>query len=455
MNENIFREYDIRGVVETDFTESTVKNIAHAFGTYLIENGYKNCVIGFDARLSANFLFTIFSDTLLSCGLDVTSIGQVSTPMLYFAQIELKKDSAVMITGSHNPADMNGFKIITKDEAVYGEKIQYLKNLILNNKLVPLADVKGNLDNVSVKESYFSYLKNNIKLGDRKIKVVVDGGNGTGGDIASEIFQDMGVEVVELYCNPDGMFPNHHPDPTVPEYMTDLIAKVKEVKADFGIGYDGDADRIGVVDNNGTLLFGDQLMILFSREILARKPKSTIIGEVKCSKTLYDEIEKLGGNGIMWKAGHSLIKAKMKETEAELGGEVSGHIFFKDRFFGYDDALYASLRFLEIMTSSEKSVSDMLSDVPKTYMTPEIRGDFSDDIKFKVVEKVTESFKNDGYNVCDVDGVRVIFDDGFGLIRASNTQPALVQRYEALTEKRAMEIKSLVQSKLDEVKKNL
>ena len=455
MNQNIFREYDIRGVVETDFTESTVKSIANAFATYLIENGYKNCVIGFDARLSANFLFDTFSTILLNCGIDVTNIGQVSTPMLYFAQVELEKDSAVMITGSHNPADMNGFKIITKDQAIYGEKIQYLKNLILENKLASFSDKKGALDQQSIKESYFTYLKNNIKLGDRKLKVVVDGGNGTGGDIASEIFQDMGVEVVELYCKPDGMFPNHHPDPTVPEYMVDLIAKVKEEKADFGIGYDGDADRIGVVDNNGTLLFGDQLMILFSREILARKPKSTIIGEVKCSKTLYDEIEKLGGNGIMWKAGHSLIKAKMKETKAELGGEVSGHIFFKDRFFGYDDALYASLRFLEIMTSSDQSVSEMLSDVPKTYMTPELRGEFSDDIKFDVVRKVTESFKADGYNVCDVDGVRVIFDDGFGLIRASNTQPALVQRYEALTEERAMEIKSLVQSRLNEVSKNL
>ncbi|MBN1968563.1 MAG: phosphomannomutase/phosphoglucomutase [Candidatus Delongbacteria bacterium] len=455
MNENIFREYDIRGVVEADFTPEVVQNIARSFATYLLEMNLKNCVLGFDARLSADYLFSTFSDTLMKCGIDVTSIGQVTTPMLYFARENLNSDSAVMITGSHNPADMNGFKIITRDEAIYGEKIQYLKNLILNGKLTADANTKGKLDSVSIKENYFDYLKGNINVGDRKLKVVIDGGNGTGGEVAAEMFRHYGCEVVEMYTKPDGNFPNHHPDPTVPKYMTNLIAKVTEIKADLGIGYDGDADRIGVVDNTGKLLFGDQLMILFSREILSRKPGSTVIGEVKCSKTLYDEIEKAGGKGVMWKAGHSLIKAKMKETHAELGGEVSGHIFFKDRFFGHDDALYASLRLLEILSRTEKSISELLSDVPKTYMTPELRGDFPDDVKFEVVKKVTDYFKKNNYNVCDVDGMRVIFDDGFGLVRASNTQPALVQRYEALTEERANEIKDLVQSKLEEFSRNL
>ncbi|MFA6653724.1 MAG: phosphomannomutase/phosphoglucomutase, partial [Candidatus Delongbacteria bacterium] len=250
-------------------------------------------------------------------------------------------------------------------------------------------------------------------------------------------------------------FPNHHPDPTVPAYMTDLIAKVKETKADLGIGYDGDADRIGVVTENGNMLFGDHLMLIFAKEILSRKPGATIIGEVKCSQTLYDSIKKLGGNGIMWKAGHSLIKAKMKETKAELGGEVSGHIFFKDRFFGHDDALYASLRLLEILSRTDKSITGLLADVPKTIMTPEIRLDSDDDKKFEIVRKATEYFKSEGYNVVDVDGVRVIFEDGFGLIRASNTQPALVQRYEAQSKERLEAIMKLMQDKLKEIEKSV
>jgi phosphomannomutase / phosphoglucomutase len=313
----------------------------------------------------------------------------------------------------------------------------------------------GSLKHVSVKADYLDFLKQNIKMGPRRQKIVIDGGNGTGGEIAAEIFRYFGHEVTELYTKPDGTFPNHHPDPTVPEYMKDLIAKVKEIKADIGIGYDGDADRIGIVTEAGEMLFGDHLMLLFSREILSRKPGATIVGEVKCSKTLYDEIERLGGNGIMWKAGHSLIKAKMKETGAELGGEVSGHIFFKDRFFGHDDALYASLRLLEILSRTDKTVTGLLSDVPKMIMTPEIRLDSDDDKKFGIVKKATDYFKNEGYKVVDVDGVRVIFDDGFGLIRASNTQPALVQRYEASSEARLKEIMNLMQTKLAEIERSI
>ncbi len=453
MNENIFREYDIRGVVETDFTADTVVKIGKAFSTYLIREGFKNCVIGYDARLSADYLFSTFTNSLRDCGIDVISIGQCTSPILYFAQINLNGDSAVMITGSHNPADMNGFKMLTKKTALYGEKIQDLKRMILNKDLESRSSdaPAGTLKHISVRDEYLDYMKKNITMGSRKLKIAVDGGNGTGGQIASEIFRYFGHEVIELYTDPDGRFPNHHPDPTVPKYMTDLINQVKSSKADLGIGYDGDADRIGIVTEKGDMLFGDHLMMIFSKEILSRKPGSVIVGEVKCSQTLYDGIEKLGGKGIMWKAGHSLIKAKMKETGAELGGEVSGHIFFKDRFFGHDDALYASLRLLEILSRSDNTMSGLLSDIPKTIMTPEIRLDSDDNKKFEIVKRVTEFFKKSGYKVVDVDGVRIIFDDGFGLIRASNTQPALVQRYEASSEERLKEIMEIMQSKLKQI----
>ncbi|NOR45910.1 MAG: phosphomannomutase [Candidatus Delongbacteria bacterium] len=457
MNENIFREYDIRGVVETDFTPDTVTKIGKALATYLIEKGLNNCVIGFDARLSADYMFDTFSKAMRDLGIDITSIGQCTTPMLYFAQYDLKADASVMITGSHNPSDMNGLKMSTKFASIFGQEIQVLKNIILDNKFYvkPADKAEGTLETISVKEKYLDYMKENITMGDKKIKIVVDGGNGTGGEIAAEIFRHFGMEVVELYTKPDGTFPNHHPDPTVPEYMTDLIAKVQEEKADLGIGYDGDADRIGIVTETGKMLFGDHLMLIFAKEILSRKPGATIIGEVKCSQTMYDGIEELGGKAVMWKAGHSLIKAKMKELKAELGGEVSGHIFFKDRFFGFDDALYASLRLLEIMSSTGSSITELLKDVPKTIMTPEIRLDSDDNKKFEIVRLVTEYFKNAGYKVNDVDGVRVIFDDGFGLLRASNTQPALVQRYEAQSQERLDEIMELIQTKLKEIEDNL
>lgn len=453
MNENIFREYDIRGVVESDFTADTVIKIGKAFSTYIKKEGFRNCVVGFDARLSADYLFSTFANSLRDCGIDIISIGQCTTPMLYFAQIHLKADSAVMITGSHNPADMNGFKMITKNTALYGEKIQELKNIILKNEFVCRSNdmPAGTLKHISIKAEYLDFLKINISMGQRKLKIVIDGGNGTGGMIAAEIFRHFNHEVIELYTEPDGNFPNHHPDPTVPKYMADLISEVKSSKADLGIGYDGDADRIGVVTEKGDMLFGDHLMMIFSKEILSRKPGAVIVGEVKCSQTMYDGIEKLGGKGIMWKAGHSLIKAKMKETGAELGGEVSGHIFFKDRFFGHDDALYASLRLLEILSRTQKSVSELLADIPKMIMTPEIRLDSDDNKKFEIVKRVTDYFKKEGYKVVDVDGVRIIFDDGFGLIRASNTQPALVQRYEASSESRLKEIMELMQSKLKEI----
>ncbi|MCJ7772015.1 MAG: phosphomannomutase/phosphoglucomutase, partial [Desulfobacterales bacterium] len=312
---------------------------------------------------------------------------------------------------------------------------------------------KGELSMLDVVPSYRDYIEKNIDIS-MPLKVGVDAGNGTAGVIAVPILKSLGCDVRDLYCDMDGTFPNHEADPTVAENMKDLISLVKESGLDLGIGYDGDGDRIGVVDEKGDLVYGDKLMIIFAREILSRKPGATIISEVKCSKTLYDDIEKHGGRGIMWKAGHSLIKKKMKDEKAELAGEMSGHIFFADRYFGYDDAIYASCRLLEILANTGKKVSELLADVPKTFSTPEIRVECPDDKKFKVVQKITDFFRKK-YNIVDIDGVRVLFDDGWGLVRASNTQPALVLRFEAMSEKRLEEIRDLVEGALDKVQKNL
>jgi phosphomannomutase/phosphoglucomutase len=305
---------------------------------------------------------------------------------------------------------------------------------------------KGNLSDIETIRSYQDYIKKNIQL-EKKMKVVIDAGNGTAGFVAGPLLQDLGCEAEELYCEIDGRFPNHFPDPTIPANLRDLIDRVKKIRADVGIGYDGDADRIGVVDDRGNIIWGDQLMILFAREILKNKKGATFIAEVKCSQNLFTDIERHGGKAIMWKTGHSLIKDKMKEEKAVLGGEMSGHIFFADRYFGYDDAIYASCRLIELLSKTDKKLSQLLEDVPKTMITPEIRVDCPDEIKFKVVEKVKEELRRD-YPIIDVDGVRVKFEDGWGLVRASNTQPALVLRFEALTEKRLEEIKRLVEDKV-------
>ena len=305
---------------------------------------------------------------------------------------------------------------------------------------------KGSLSKQEIIRSYQEYIKKNIEL-KRKLKVVIDAGNGTGGIVAVPLLRDLGCVVEELYCDVDGRFPNHFPDPTIPDYFKDLIHRVKETGADVGIGFDGDADRIGVVDDQGNILWGDQLMILFAREILKERKGAAFVAEVKCSQNLYQDIEKHGGKAIMWKTGHSLIKEKMKQEGAVLGGEMSGHLFFADRYFGYDDAIYASCRLLELLSNTEKKLSQLLLDVPKTVITPEIRMDCPDEVKFKVVEEVKNELRKD-HSIIDVDGVRVIFQDGWGLVRASNTQPALVLRFEALTEKRLQEIKKFVESKV-------
>lgn len=446
MNPEIFREYDIRGIAGKDLTENDVLLIGKAVGTYLIQQGKKTLSVGRDCRTTSDAYSRNIIDGLLSTGCDVINIDVCPTPVFYFSIQHLPTQGGVMVTASHNPPEYNGFKLCIDLDSIHGKEILAIRDIIDGGVFT---EGSGAMSSADVVTPYKDFLANNINLA-APLRVGIDAGNGTGGVVAVPVIQDLGCEVFDLFCDMDGTFPNHEADPTVAENMKDLISLVKEKKLDVGIGYDGDSDRIGVVDEHGNLVFGDQLMIIFSREILSRKPGATFISEVKCSKTMYDDIEKNGGNAIMWKTGHSLIKKKMKQEKAELAAEMSGHIFFADRYFGYDDAIYASCRLLEILASSGKRMSELLADIPKTFNTPEIRVECPDHIKFDVVKKVTEIFR-DQYDVIDIDGVRVLFDDGWGLVRASNTQPALVLRFEAMTEDRLNEIRELVETTLKEV----
>ncbi len=429
INPKIFREYDIRGIVDKDLTLEFVEYLGRGIGTFFREHGKKRVALGRDARLSSPAYAEAATRGLLSTGCSVVDIGLVPTPLLYFAVYYKKNEAAVMITGSHNPPEYNGFKMMVGEETLYGETIQQVYRILKEGKLI--TDKPGSRSSYDVIPEYESYVVKDVRLR-RKLKVVLDAGNGAAGFVAVPIFRKLGCDVTELYCEPDGRFPNHHPDPTLPEAMEDLVKKVREKGADFGVGYDGDGDRIGVVDDQGKLLWGDQLMIVFSRDILPANPGAAVISEVKASKLLYEEIKRLGGRPIMWKTGHSLIKKKIQEEKALLAGEMSGHIFFADRFFGFDDAIYSSARLAEIVSRSEKKLSEMLADLPKTYYTPEIRVYASDEVKFKIVEEVKKELAKK-YPVNDIDGIRVSYPKGWALVRASNTQAALVLRYEADT----------------------
>jgi phosphomannomutase/phosphoglucomutase len=446
MNPAIFREYDIRGVVDTDLTKETVHELGRGISSYFAQHGLARITVGRDCRPSSDFFFDALLEGLLTSGMEVTDIGVCPTPLLYFSIVHLQKEGGVMITGSHNPSEFNGFKVCVGKEAIYGKEIQRLREIIEKRDYV---QGKGGLAPYDIIRDYHRYILANIRI-DRKISVVVDAGNGTGGVVAVPILRELGCRVEALYCEMDGNFPHHHPDPTVEKNLSDIIDTVKATKADLGIGYDGDADRIGVIDEQGRIIWGDKLMIIFCREIIKEQGGGTFIGEVKCSQTLYDEIERLGGRGIMWKTGHSLIKDKMKKEKALLAGEMSGHIFFADRYFGFDDAIYASCRLLEIVGTSGKRVSELLEGIPQTYVTPEIRVDCPDAIKFQVVEQATAYFRQ-AYPVIDVDGMRVRFPEGWGLLRASNTQPALVLRFEATSEERLEELKDMVETKTHEL----
>jgi phosphomannomutase/phosphoglucomutase len=446
MNPGMFREYDIRGIAGEDMTEGDVVLIGKGVGTFLQQHGRNKLTVGRDCRLTSDLYAKKIIEGLRATGCDVIDIGVCPTPVLYFSIQHLHQEGGVMVTASHNPPEYNGFKLCMNSDSIHGKDIQKILAIINDGSF---SQGEGSLSTADIVTPYRAFVENNITLS-RPLKVGVDAGNGTAGVVAVPIMKQLNCEVHDLYCDMDGRFPNHEADPTVLENMKDLINLVKDKGLDVGIGYDGDGDRIGVVDEKGKIVFGDKLMIIFSRAILSRKPGATFISEVKCSKAMYDDIEKHGGRAIMWKTGHSLIKQKMKEEKAELAGEMSGHMFFGDRYFGFDDAVYASCRLLEILSNTGKTISELLSDVPETYTTPEIRVECPDDIKFSVVQKVTEHFR-ERYNVIDIDGVRVLFDDGWGLVRASNTQPALVLRFEALSKERLGEIRNIVESILAKI----
>jgi phosphomannomutase/phosphoglucomutase len=447
MNQHIFREYDIRGLVATDLTEETVARLARAVGTYFRQHGARRVGLGYDARESSPVFRDLFTEGLNQTGLDVLDVGMVPTPLLYYTLFTERVDAGVMITGSHNPAEFNGFKLSLGKSSLYGKQIQEIKEIALSGDFTA---GQGTVDKRDVIPGYMDFVTKNIQMGVRKLKVVVDAGNGVGGIVGAPLYKQLGCEVIELFTEPDSRFPNHHPDPTVLENMQHALEAVKQNKADLAIAFDGDADRIGVVDEKGNVIWGDELTTVFARSILEKNPGATVIAEVKCSQRLFDDIEARGGRAIMWKAGHSLIKAKMKETGAALAGEMSGHIFFADRFFGFDDAIYSGARLLEILSNSEKPLSEFLADLPPVYNTPEIRIDCEEEQKFEVVRRLAEEFRRTN-EVIDIDGARILFPDGWGLVRPSNTQAILVLRFEAESEKSLENIQKIVEARVEKL----
>jgi phosphomannomutase / phosphoglucomutase len=447
LNPEIFRQYDIRGRVGKDMDDAGVVAIGKGVGTYLKRSGHTHLTVGRDCRLSSDAYAKLLMEGLVSTGCHAVDIGICTTPISYFSIRHLKKEGSVMVTASHNPPEFNGFKICRGVDSVHGEMLQEVRNIIEAGNF---EKGSGTIEICDILQDYIDYVTDNIQLS-APLRVGVDAGNGTAGPVAVPILKKLGCEVHDIYCVMDGSFPNHEADPTVAKNMKALITLVQERNLDVGIAFDGDGDRLGVVDRDGSLIYGDQLMILFSREILSRKPGATIISEVKCSQSMYDDITRHGGNAIMWKTGHSMIKEKMKEVHAELAGEMSGHMFFKDRYLGYDDAVYAACRLFEILADTKQPIAQLLSDVPKTFSTPEIRMDCPDARKFDVVREVTEYFKKN-YPVIDIDGARVVMDGGWGLVRASNTQPVLVLRFEAISENRLAEIRNTVESALEKIK---
>jgi len=440
-NPYVFREYDIRGVAAEDFPDEMVSDLGKALGTYFLKHEAHRITLGRDCRLTSPRLHENLSEGILKTGCSIIDLGIIPTPLLYFSLFHLDLSGAIMITGSHNPPDNNGFKICLNKITIYGEEIQTIRSILETGEF---EEGKGQLSSTDITAPYLETVSALLAMGSRRRKAVIDAGNGTAGIVAGAFYRKLGAEVVELFCEMDGSFPHHHPDPTIPANLKALIAAVKEQKADLGIAYDGDGDRIGVVAENGSIIWGDQLMIVFSRAILDEVPGATFIAEVKCSQTLFDAIAEKGGTAIMGKVGHSPMKARLKEENAQLAGEVSGHIFFANRYYGYDDAIYAGARLLEILSRTEKNLSELLDDVPPTVTTPEIRIACADAIKFMVVQKLVESFKRD-YHVIDVDGARVLFEGGWGLVRASNTQPVLVLRFEARDAKTLQRIRTTVE----------
>ena len=455
INPVIFREYDIRGTVGTELSDEFARVLGRAYGTLARENGLNRIGVGHDCRLSSPGYAQALAEGIADEGLDVVMSGEGPTPQLYFSVFNQDLGGGIQVTGSHNPPDMNGFKILLGKQTLSGAEIQNLKARCEAVLKSSPATTRGTISTVDIRPTYIKNLIDNCRphIGQRKLKVVVDGGNGVGGLVGPEVLRGLGVDVIELYCDPDGRFPNHHPDPTELKNIKDLVAKVKETKADFGIGWDGDADRIGVVDEKGDVVFGDMLLLIYGRAILAEKPGATIIGDVKCSSQLFNDLTSRGANAIMWKTGHSLIKGKLKETHGDLAGEMSGHIFFKHRFFGFDDALYASARLVEIMSKHAGPLSSLLAGLSPMLSTPEMRVDCPESIKFKIAQEAQAAFKE--FKVDTIDGVRVTFDHGWGLVRASNTQPVLVMRFEAESAALLEDYKKIVLDRIEAIKGRL
>ena len=444
MNPGIFREYDIRGVVGKDLTEPVVENIGKAYGSFLQEKSGNKVVVGSDNRLSSPSLKKALISGLVSTGCEVTDVGTVPTPVLYFSIHHYKTSGGVMVTGSHNPLEFNGLKMCVGLGSIYGKDIQGLRGRIERKNFL---EGGGSVSQAQPIPDYVNMLKTKVKIG-RSLKVVTDTGNGTGGLVLPGLLRELGCEVTDLFSELDGRFPNHLPDPTVPEFLDALIKKVAEEKADVGIGLDGDADRIGAIDENGNIVWGDKLLALYSRQVLKDGPQK-IIFDVKCSQGLSEDIKSHGGIPVMWKTGHSLIKEKMKEEGSPLAGEMSGHMFFGGDYLGYDDGIFASLKLVELLSNTEKSLGGLAEEIPHYFATPEIRVDCPDEKKFDVIARVKAYFKKD-FDTIDIDGVRVLFGDGWGLARASNTQPVIVLRFEAKTEERLTEIKEMVTKKVRE-----
>jgi phosphomannomutase / phosphoglucomutase len=440
VNSAIFREYDIRGLIATDLTREHVARLGQALGTFYQDQGCAKIVLGRDCRLSSPDIAATMAQALLSCGCQVIDIGVCHTPALYFALRHFQADGGVMVTASHNPPEFNGFKICRGWQTIFGAEIQKLREMAQAGHFV---SGHGSIECQEILPCYLDYLKKNLQVS-RPLKVGVDGGHGTAGPVAVALFRELGCEVHPLYCEMDGNFPAHLPDPTVPAHLQDLQHLIAQNSLDVGVAFDGDGDRLGVVGPQGEIIWGDELLIAFARDILRQHPRATIIGEVKCSQKLYDDIARHGGRPLMWKTGHSLIKKKMLTEQALLAGEMSGHFFFADRYFGYDDAIYAAGRLFELMANSQQSITTMLADLPVTVTTPEIRRDCPDEVKFQVVEGLKARVRGK-FPFNELDGLRIQFSDGWGLVRASNTQPALVLRFEAPTAQRLTELQHIVQ----------
>ncbi len=450
MQANIFREYDIRGLVDQEISPQDVTRLGRALGTYYDRQGIGAIALGRDCRISGESFRDRLVEGLLATGVKIIDVGVCPTPLLYFAVHHFDVAGGVMITASHNPPEYNGFKILAGKSTIHGAEIQRLRALV---EAGDFAGGRGSLTAGDIIGPYIDHVADNITI-NGPLAWAIDGGNGTAGPVALPLMERLGIEVTPLFCDMDGTFPNHEPDPTVPDNLRDLAQTVTAGGLRAGVGYDGDSDRLGVVDENGRPIFGDMLLAIFARAILPEHPGATFISEVKCSKNLFDDIRARGGRAVMWKAGHSLIKQKMAETGALLAGEMSGHMFFKHRWFGFDDGIYASLRLAELLAADPRPLSTWLADLPPVVSTPEIRVECPDEIKFAVVDQVKQSLAP-GNEIIDVDGVRVNFDDGWGLVRASNTQPALVLRFEAVSRQRLEQIRELVESAVQKAKAQL